>query len=140
MRVIDLLADEETGGEEAHMSLYTAKQARQEAVRYLHTVADRLRKSSVLAREVSITCLVPTGVGVASAILKQTGWSREARETDQCHLVVMATHGHEEKSPLNLGSVAEHIVNETFHPLLLVPPEETVVRPVEPLELANHTH
>lgn len=78
IRVIDLLAGEGTGAEEAHMSLYTAKQARQEAERYLHTIAARL-----------------------------------------CQMVAMATHGHEERSLLNLESVAEHIVNETFHPLLL---------------------
>lgn len=136
IRVIDLLANEGTGEEEAHMSRYTAIQAHQEAKRYLHTVVARLREDSALGQDVSITCLLPTSVGAAGAILRQIPWSRNAGETYFCYLVVMATHGHPENSSLNLESVAEHLVNETHAPLLLVPPQEKVARLVGRIECA----
>lgn len=126
--VVDLLAGEITGDEEAHMSPYARIQARQEAGRYLQALAERLRKSPACTPDIRITSLVTTGVNIVSSILKQAEPAEEPRENRHDYLVAMATHGREGMQRLALGSVAERMLNTTTSPLLIVCPRETSAR------------
>ena len=124
MHVVDLFAGEGTGDEEAHRSPYTTEQARQSAERYLQAIADRLRQRTDGGQNVQITCLVTSGVDIASAILTQTAQAASSS------LVAIATHGREGIPRLALGSVAERLLNATTAPLLTVCSRATTVRPM----------
>lgn len=122
MHVVDLFASDGTGDEEAHRSPSTTEQARQSAERYLQAIADRLRQRTDGGQDLQITCLVTSGVDIASAILTQIAPAASSS------LVAMATHGREGIQRLAMGSVAERLLNATTAPLLTVCPRVTTVR------------
>lgn len=122
MHVVDLFVGDSTGDEEAHRNSPITEQARQNAERYLQAIADRLRQQTDGGQDVQITCLVTSGVDIASAILTQIAQAASSS------LVVMATHGREGIQRLALGSVAERLLNATTAPLLTVCPRATPVR------------
>jgi len=135
IRVVDLLE----AGEEAHMSAYTEAQARYEAKRYLQAIADRISKKPDLVRPLHITCMVATSVDIASAILKQTDEAYASEKTGSYPLIALATHGREGLELVALGSVAEQILDKTTHPLLIVCPPETDLKPVKHVSLTQRS-
>ena len=127
LHVVDLFGGNGVGEEEAHMSPYTTRQARQSAMHYLQAVAARLQRDSVCGSDVHVTCLVTSGVDIASAILQEQAWA-EASERVPVSLTVLATHGREGVQRQSLGSIAERLLNTTTAPLLTICPRSTPVR------------
>jgi len=127
LHVVDLFAGAGTGEEEAHRSPYTTKQAHQSAERYLQAVANRLQKRADCERHVHITCLVTSGVDIASAILNQTE-QEIGSELAAFSLIALATHGREGIQRQVSGSIAERLFNATTAPLLTVCLRETTFR------------
>lgn len=139
MHVVDLFAGDGTGDEETHMSPYTTGQARQNALRYLQAVAKRLYTMSEGGPNIQITCLMTSGVDIASAILNLRELETVS-EPDAFSLIALATHGREGMNLRALGSVADHLLNATALPLLTVCPKETTARLINfalPIESRN---
>lgn len=83
---------------------------------YLRAVADNLRASLPQARQLTITTSVRAGGKVAATIVAQ------AEQENDCDLVVMARQGHSGLHRLLSDNVAEHILDASQLPLLLVRP------------------
>ncbi|MBI2939881.1 MAG: universal stress protein [Chloroflexi bacterium] len=95
----------QVGAEEA------SQEERESAIRYLETVAARLRTS-----ELAVQTLVGEGDPAAEIL-------RVAREID-AGLLALSTHGRGGLSRLLFGSVAEEVVRHARRPVLLVRPED----------------
>jgi nucleotide-binding universal stress UspA family protein len=85
---------------------------RQEATRYLQTVADRLK-----AQNLQVTTAQPEG-RPAEVIVELAGHAGDS-------LIAMTTHGHTGLRRLVLGSVADEVLRTATCPVLLVRAAET---------------
>lgn len=119
MHVVNLFAADHAGEEAAHIASSSA--VRQKALSYLQAVAAHLREKPECGPNIHITCLVTSGIDIASAILRLRDLETMEEQTAPS-LIALATHGRESLQRQAIGSIAEHLLNATTTSLLTVCP------------------
>jgi nucleotide-binding universal stress UspA family protein len=92
---------------------------------YLSTVKDRLQET-FKDLKLSITWSVAADSDVAHAIISTAEHGQQREGTGglhNCGLVALSTHGRGELERMMMGSVAEHVLNTTKLPVLVVHPQ-----------------
>ncbi|HET8840635.1 MAG TPA: universal stress protein [Ktedonobacteraceae bacterium] len=121
LHVVDLFMNEPTEDEEERIKLHAAGPLRQQALRYLQAVAERLRTQAECGSDVHITCLVTSGADVANSILKLRALATTS-ELTTTSFIALATHGREGIQRQAVGSIAEQLLCTTTSPLLTICP------------------
>lgn len=104
------------------------KQALQEAIGYLSTVADNLRNSWAVAPGLKVTWSVTVNEDVADTLIRMAELGEETGtyKVQGCDLIAMATHGRGGLQRWMLGSITERVLDGTKLPLLIVRPQELI--------------
>lgn len=121
MHVVNLFAADRVGEENTRVNTLTASSMRQKALHYLQAVAAHLREKPECGPNIHITCLVTSGMDIASSILRLRNLETMEGQTAPS-LIALATHGREGMRLQAMGSVAEQLLSATTTSLLTVCP------------------
>lgn len=122
LRVVDLPSAYGSMKSQAHISDQVREEAKQEADRYVQSVAERCAMD-LAGFNLQVTSSVVDSANVAGAIVRGTAQVRDAVKSTGYDLIAMATHGRSGLPRLLMGSVTEHVLGARTLPVFVVRPK-----------------
>jgi len=108
---------------QAHISDLVHEEAKQEAEKYVTSVAERTAKE-LEAFNLQVTSSMVDSADVAGAIVHEAAQARDVATSTGYDLIAMATHGRGGLLRLVMGSVTEHVIGATTLPVFIVRPRQ----------------
>ena len=108
---------------QAHISDLVHEEAKQEAEKYVTSVAERTAKD-LEAFNLQVTSSMVDSADVAGAIVHEAAQARDVATSTGYDLIAMATHGRGGLLRLVMGSVTEHVLGATTLPVFIVRPRQ----------------
>lgn len=103
-----------------------AEEAITRAHAYLCSVAQKFQEGEMAHLHLLVSSSVAFGGDVADTLIKiaETGiQEKDARKTQPCHMIALATHGREGADRWIMGSITERVLEATRLPTLIVRPQ-----------------
>ncbi|HEV2580237.1 MAG TPA: universal stress protein [Ktedonobacteraceae bacterium] len=94
---------------------------KRDAEKYMKSVAEHCEKD-LAGFNLQVSTSVVVNPDVTGTIVREAAQARDVAQSTGYDLVAMATHGRSGLQRLMMGSVADHILGNTKHPLLIVRP------------------
>lgn len=108
---------------QAHISDLVHEEAKQEAEKYVTSVAERTAKD-LAAFNLQVSSSVVDSTHVAGTIVQAAAQARDVATSTGYDLIAMATHGRGGLLRLVMGSVTEHVLGATTLPVFIVRPRQ----------------
>jgi nucleotide-binding universal stress UspA family protein len=108
---------------QAHISDLVHDEAKQEAEKYVTSVAERTAMD-LAGFNLQVTSSVVDSADVAGTIVQEAAQARDVATSTGYDLIAMATHGRSGLVRLLMGSVTEHVLGNTQLPLFIVRPTQ----------------
>ena len=125
LRVVDLPSAYGTMKSQAHISDLVHEEAKQEAEKYVKSVAERTAMD-LAGFDLQVTSSVVDSADVAGTIVQEAAQARDVATSTGYDLIAMATHGRSGLLRLVMGSVTEHVLGNTKLPVFIVRPRQAV--------------
>ncbi len=123
LRVVDLPSAYGKMKSQAHISDLVHEEAKQEAEKYVKSVAERFTKD-LAGFNLQVSSSTMDSADVARTIVQEAAQARDVAKATGYDLIAMATHGRSGLLRLVMGSVTEHVLGETPLPLFIVRPRQ----------------
>lgn len=134
LRVVDLPSAYGKMKSQAHISDLVHEEAKQEAEKYVQSVAERCA-TDFASFNLQVSSSVVDSTDVSRTIVQEAAQARDVAKSTGYDLIALATHGRSGLRRLLMGSVTEHVLGETKLPMFIVRPGQARSENDSPMEV-----